>query len=494
MLSGLGDTDSLQPLCDALWEATLENEDSSYLSLQRFYHQGYKKNANHIINNLDEEAMDKLVASMQQANDISKYTYNISQKIFPDKTNAEHLQFTLNVYSTEISSESELEEIKTFLKAVEEDCLQNPDNLKKENRLANLYRIFGNSRKTLSFIESKYAKNPNVTNARNLMNHYLFFDRYEDAAKIAASIDNSDRKDAIEDNLYNAVVLQRGGLEKESQALFDAAMPELLSRPISLMSISSLYYRVGLYDDAAKTLDTCFTLSDPNEEDYLVWTNLLLKGLSTYKKTKNYQKAALCGEALLLFELSSEMSNPNIAGRLSTNNSFFRYYTLRRDTNLNWIQHFAERGNTKAARALAREVAEETFGNASLADEFYPIMRSLGYNDILQDSIDKNMAHYRDLITNYPEAYMHYNGAAWLASRAVSHLEEAKGYITKALASSPISTAYLDTMAEVYFASGDRPGALEYSLRAWQDAPGGKDPLIKEQYYHFKNDPLPNQQ
>ena len=69
----------------------------------------------------------------------------------------------------------------------------------------------------------------------------------------------------------------------------------------------------------------------------------------------------------------------------------------------------------------------------------------------------------------------------------------------------PSQGAYLDTMAEVWFARGERNKAMEWSKKAItasiSNAQGNPRSLemvyanfreLNKQYDHFKNDPLPN--
>ena len=69
------------------------------------------------------------------------------------------------------------------------------------------------------------------------------------------------------------------------------------------------------------------------------------------------------------------------------------------------------------------------------------------------------------------------------------NLDEAEKHISKALAANPDQAAYLDTMAEIQFARGDRAKALEWSVLALNFEPN--DSLLRRQYERFRSDPLP---
>ena len=72
----------------------------------------------------------------------------------------------------------------------------------------------------------------------------------------------------------------------------------------------------------------------------------------------------------------------------------------------------------------------------------------------------------KESIKAYPRTHNTYNSAAWLASRAARRLDEAHAMAESALAVRPMQAAYLDTMAEVWFAMQERDKAVGWSLKA----------------------------
>src|SRR5690606_18298409 len=81
------------------------------------------------------------------------------------------------------------------------------------------------------------------------------------------------------------------------------------------------------------------------------------------------------------------------------------------------------------------------------------------------------------------------NTAAWLASRALRRLDEAETLLNEALNLNPRQAAYLDTMAEVHFARGDRKTALQWSRLSMNFKP--EDDMIRRQYFRFLDAPFP---
>ena len=94
-----------------------------------------------------------------------------------------------------------------------------------------------------------------------------------------------------------------------------------------------------------------------------------------------------------------------------------------------------------------------------------------------------------DVIRRYPASENTYNTAGWLASRARLKLDLAENYLQNALSINPEQSAYLDTMAEIQFAKGNRNKALEWSQLAVNFCP--QDSQIRRQHERFRVDPLP---
>ena len=142
--------------------------------------------------------------------------------------------------------------------------------------------------------------------------------------------------------------------------------------------------------------------------------------------------------------------------------------------------------------------------DGALADDFFPALRNKIPVTIYNRWSDESYAHILEVCKDYPQSHNAHNTAAWLASRAVRHLDEAHTHAQKAVALRPNQGAYLDTMAEVWFAKGKREKALAWSEKAMaasiSNAAGSPRGLrlvyanyqqLNKQYQHFKNDPLP---
>ncbi|WP_193215144.1 hypothetical protein [Luteolibacter marinus] len=123
-----------------------------------------------------------------------------------------------------------------------------------------------------------------------------------------------------------------------------------------------------------------------------------------------------------------------------------------------------------------------------LADYFFPLMREKGLVKLHDQAFE---FHWRKLvkeIERFPACDNTRNSAAWLASRANRRLDEAEAYLKEALVNAPRQAAYLDTMAELHFARGDRKRAVEFSNRSLAEMP----PVVfLRQNQRFVSGPLP---
>jgi predicted Zn-dependent protease len=93
------------------------------------------------------------------------------------------------------------------------------------------------------------------------------------------------------------------------------------------------------------------------------------------------------------------------------------------------------------------------------------------------------------VLRKFPDSDNTCNTAAWLASRACRKLEPAEKLLLHALALNPEQPAYLDTMAEIQFAKGNRAKALEWSSEAINFMP--LDTMLRRQHHRFQSGPLP---
>lgn len=126
--------------------------------------------------------------------------------------------------------------------------------------------------------------------------------------------------------------------------------------------------------------------------------------------------------------------------------------------------------------------------DGSLADSFFPALRKAGLRAEHDRWAEDTWVTMQSVIATYPACDNSRNTAAWLASRSLCHLDEAREILGEALKMRPRQAAYLDTMAEIHFAMKRRDEAIRWSDLALAYAPG--DDLLRRQHERFLHEPL----
>ncbi|MEK7952032.1 hypothetical protein [Luteolibacter soli] len=129
------------------------------------------------------------------------------------------------------------------------------------------------------------------------------------------------------------------------------------------------------------------------------------------------------------------------------------------------------------------------YAENAMADHFFAPMRAAGLTKQHDEIFERMWTNVTNRIKQFPECENSRNSGAWLASRANRRLDEAEGLLKKALETSPRQAAYLDTMAELQFARGDRKKAVEYSTRSIEG--GALDLQLIRQHKRFTDGPFP---
>lgn len=146
------------------------------------------------------------------------------------------------------------------------------------------------------------------------------------------------------------------------------------------------------------------------------------------------------------------------------------------------------------AIAMLAEIHRNFATDGVLADDFFPLLREVGLEAELKRWFADSWEKISAVVKRFPDSDNTKNTAAWLAARAGMRLPEAEKYLTSSLARNPDQAAYLDTMAEVHFANGDREGALKWSEKSLLRYPLTDSPydvMIRRQHERFRNAPLP---
>ncbi len=144
----------------------------------------------------------------------------------------------------------------------------------------------------------------------------------------------------------------------------------------------------------------------------------------------------------------------------------------------------------RATAVIQLEKCYQMFpSDGALADDFFPALRKAGLIKEHDEWFQKSWTRMLAICEKFPNADNSLNTTAWLASRAQRNLDEAEKLQTQVLRLAPKHSAYLDTMAEVHFAKGNRRKAVEFSNRALNFL--SVEPMMRRQHERFRSGPLP---
>lgn len=304
-------------------------------------------------------------------------------------------------------------------------------------------------------------------------------ERWDDAAAvIIAQIDTlkaANQPPGAELYAYAAAALRRAGREDEA-AIHDAWADKLaLGESGIALRVGNGYAHGYDYKRAADWWAKAACEADPDSNDFPVALKVHADALL---ENSQWNETAAVSEVLARIFANSEY-------RWSSPLPFMRQRLLadmaRALANL--------KTDREASIALLNQCHRNFLSDGALADFFFPALRKVGlvreHDSWFKDTWDFMVC----VIQKYPDSDNTRNTAAWFASRAVLKLDEAEKFLTIALASHPYQSSYIDTMAEIQFAKGDREKSLEWSKKAVNYSPD--DAQLRRQQERFRFDPLP---
>jgi TPR repeat protein len=303
--------------------------------------------------------------------------------------------------------------------------------------------------------------------------------RWKEAADIIEE-GGSNLKSSPDFHAYMAATLRRAGME--NRAAEHDAMAEKLSLGYSpsCARIGDLYVYGGDMKRAAEWYRRAAFHSDVSGNDFVA-------ALDTYARSMfeegRWDIAASCYEALALTYTTERFTGGSLSG----------YSKARLNADLAKALAILPEDRGRAI-ALLEGIHRNFMTDGVLADDFFPMLRKAGLKKEMEKWFGESWAKISGVIERFPECDNTRNTAAWLASRARMKVPEAEKHLKAALAKNPGQAAYLDTMAEVRFAMGDRAGAVKWSdlsLLRYPLTDSPYDTMIRKQNHRFHNDPLP---
>jgi len=119
-----------------------------------------------------------------------------------------------------------------------------------------------------------------------------------------------------------------------------------------------------------------------------------------------------------------------------------------------------------------------------LALDMVPLLRKAKLDPAADQLFEKVYAVNQRITETFPNSAHHHNSTAWLAARCNRRLDAALTHAQTAVRLAPDKAAYLDTLAEVHHARGNKQKATELSRRCIEMEPQSK--IYPEQLKRFQ--------
>lgn len=290
------------------------------------------------------------------------------------------------------------------------------------------------------------------------------------------------------------IALSKLGRKQQAKETYQRALLLSMGDPWILISIGRLLHSSGMKDEATDLWLQAAAVADPAAAGF----DSAILHLASYGQ-------GLRSENKWRIAASISEVSANMAMRGRSNNTLQATLRLRFNADFCHGMALLKQGKKSAAIATLATAQQLIPGDGLLADEFFPTLRKYKLGTPYNQWFGQNYRHLDAVCKLYPRAHNAHNTAAWLAARARRKLNAAHAHAVAALSQRPAQCAYLDTMAEIWFARGNRAKAVEWSEKALaasiSHAHGTPRRYVRviESYreihgqrQRFQNDPLPN--
>lgn len=291
------------------------------------------------------------------------------------------------------------------------------------------------------------------------------------------------------------ICLRKLGKKDEATQAYQKMLLLTMMDMKPLHTIAHKLNEVG-YDEEALYLWQISTLNDPKKIPAIFF--LTSRG-QHYYHTEQWEKAAALKEVYLQISMRGQANYANFSSLLNT-----RFYA-------DFCHGMAQYARGEQSQSIITlDNCRKMVSSGSLADEFFPALlkvagtKKSGIEDHYQQWFEESYNEVNAVCKKYPHAHNTQNTAAWLSSRAVMRLDNGLAHAKIAVELRPTQGPYLDTMAEIWFAKGNRQKALQWSEKATkgsvshaqgspvQEAAALNEfKMLKKQQNHLRNDPLP---
>jgi hypothetical protein len=304
-------------------------------------------------------------------------------------------------------------------------------------------------------------------------------DRWDDAARLVLKqitvMKEAGQEPGADLHAYAAATLRMAGREKEA-AEHDGWVDKFsLGNAETAFRIGGGYAYGRDYQRAGEWWRRAVIQAGNQSEDF---ANALKFHTDQLLETRQWHETAALSELLALQYVGSDY--------LYASHLPLMRFRLQSDT-ARALAGFDQK--RESSLALLEQCHRKFANDGSLADFFFPALREVGLLKQHDAWFRDSWKQFEVVIRRFPDADNVRNTAAWFASRAMRELDAAERHVRKALELNPRQSAYLDTMAEIQFAKGQREKALEWSNLAINYLP--EDIMLRRQHERFRSASLP---
>jgi tetratricopeptide (TPR) repeat protein len=321
-----------------------------------------------------------------------------------------------------------------------------------------------------------------------LMEQYAYRHEWEKAGDAWDKVieENGNQAKPLANSVQRLAVLMRLDRGDEVKQVLERINTRHLDEPGELARIALVLEGGGLWDEAASYWRRILVTSTPYQR---TWQFAAERYLRDVKNRGDWPVAASLAQVDVV---GSQMDSLRVR-------AYGPWFSLRKNFSLSFYRALMllREGREEEARRLLDSAVDPVTGDGVLADDFFPILREEGHVELHDHYFELCYGRMKESLELFPDAHNTYNSLAWLASRANRRLDEAEEYSTKALEMRPRQAAYLDTMAEIWFARRDREKAIEWSLKSMRNAQhgghtrNGGGAELRAQHDRFLTGPFP---
>ena len=292
-----------------------------------------------------------------------------------------------------------------------------------------------------------------------------------------------------------AIAKRRLGEEELADTLLKRALLRTLGGTQELNALATVLHECGARKEAKAIWLEHIACLDVSSVEFYYALNFI-----------NHQSGFAIEEGN--WELASSFSLAEMIFLVQPSFKLSRYYiSLRSGYTSNYVagMRLLEQGNKAGALEMLEYAHNTLTGDGTLADNFFPSLMNSPLKKDAEKWFEASWNHIERGIELYPNDHNTRNTAAWLGARTGMRLDDSLKHAKLALRSQPKQPAYLDTLAEIYFAKRDRVSAVKHSNKSLEYIKSGAYAYIRtaassanmfseltQQNTRFKNEVFPS--